>query len=185
MDKGLNIHEFVVPDSYEEFLKVLENYNFTCTIRSDNQRKNLILPFYIITEENNSLFRTIWEISLLNNDKLIVTNGLKYDKLQSYNIVVKFDLNGDFIFEASSKKVPLRTMYKYPEYLLSAYGNIDDRLGDWKVIHEVYGLDRRMLYNDLYKLYELRLFNRYLECTFYPIEVGIYKKDYVIWQIVS
>lgn len=183
MNAHLNIHEFKVPKDYIEFKDVVHSFNNYCTVRCDHATLTKDLPFYVVDREDEALLKEIWDIAQSKEYKVIVANGLKHDKSQKYNLVVKFTREGDFIMEVSKKKVPLRHMYRYPSELLSASGNIDESVGEWKVYNQLYGLDRRVLLDELRELYSIGIVNKWIECTFYPYPVGIYNKHYVFWQI--
>lgn len=180
---GLNVHRFYIPNSYKEYIKLLQDLSF-CTIRTDHETIKENLPFYIVNTQKNDmrLIDNIWDEAQQNNYKLIISDGIKYDSIQEYNLVTKINENGDFIFEASELKIPLRHMYRYP--LLSCYGNIADKISDWDIINNKYGLDKRTIKRDLEILYTYGIYNKWLEVTKYPQGVGIKNEPIVFWQII-
>ena len=125
----------------------------------------------------------IWEESIEKEYKLIISNGIQYDNIQEYNMVVKFNKKGDFLFEASELKIPLRHMYRHP--LLSCSGNLKDEVSQWEIYNARYGINKIYIKNDLLSLYNYQLFNKWLEITKYPIQVGTKNKNIVFWQIID
>jgi hypothetical protein len=96
-------------------------------------------------------------------------------------MVVKIQKNGDFIFEASELKIPLRHMYKHS--LLFCLGNISDNIHQWFIHKQRYGLNKTIIKDDLLTIYNYQLFDKWLEITKYPIGVGIKNNRIVFWQI--
>lgn len=180
---GINVHEFNIPEDYNEYKNIILKFNNLCSIRCDHESITKDLPFFVINKGDESFLNKVWEISKEKSYKLIIANGLKYDKIQNYNIVVRFTEQREFIAEISPEKVPLRYMYRYPENILSISGNIDDSIRDWYIINQVYGLDKRIILDDLKELFDLNIRNKWIECTFYPSPVGLLEKNYVVWQI--
>lgn len=185
---GLNVHNFEVPEDFSQLWFLIKRFK-QCTIRYDHNEITESLPFEVVHENEwedfNKLFERIsllWYDSLRNNFKLIVADGLKYDPIQEYNMTVKFQKNGDFIFEASELKIPQRHMYRHP--LLSCSGNIASTIHEWEIHNNRYGLDKTIIKRDLERLYVYNIFDKWLELTKYPEPVGIYKKDIVFWQVL-
>lgn len=183
VDMGLNVHQFFIPDSYEEYKGLVNQLEF-CTIRTDHKTKTEDLPFYIFNNKKDNIdkLNSIWNDSLQNEYKLIISNGIQYDNIQEYNMVVKLQKNGDFVFEASELKVPLRHMYRYP--LLSCSGNLSDEVSEWKVYNARFGVDKTTIKNDLLSLYTYQIFDKWLEITKYPVQVGIKNNNIIFWQII-
>ena len=188
-DNDINIHQFCIPESYESFLDILKEYEF-CTIRTDHIKKHESLPFYIFNNKKDDIIdfsKKVWYNSVHNGYKLIISNAIKYDEIQEYNMVVKIYRNGDFIFEASELKIPLRHMYRHP--LLSCTGNINDNIHSWNIINQKYGINKIHIYKDLQNLYvkcwNKKLFNNWLEVTKYPIDLGTQKNNIIFWQIIN
>ena len=179
---GLNTHRYFIPNSYAEYRGLLRSLG-VCTVRTDHSNKTKDLPFYVVNIHETEMEQVefIWSDSIKNEYKLIISDGIKYDNIKEYNIVVKFNRNGDFIFDASELKVPLRHMYRYP--LLSASGNIADSVSQWDVIHNKIGVNKLSIKKDLEIMYTYGVYNRWLEATKYPKEVGINKENIVLWQI--
>ncbi len=181
VNMGLNTHRFVIPETYEEFSKVLHEFQ-RCTIRTDHKTKTKNLPFYVYdARKDGDISDTIWAESQQNHYKMIISDGIKYDPIQEYNMVVKMQKNGDFFFEASELKIPLRHMYRYP--LLSCAGNIAEEVSTWIIYNNRYGLDRTSIKQNLEDLYTHQIFDCWLEVTKYPIPVGIKKDKIVFWQL--
>jgi len=180
---GLNVHRFYIPNSYEEYIKLINDLNL-CTIRTDHETKKEDLPFYVVNtfKDNSEYINKIWDVSQQYQYKLIISDGIKYDNIQEYNLVTKIDKNGDFIFEASELKIPLRHMYKYP--LLSCYGNISDEITEWSIINNKYGINKCSIKRDLETLYTYGIYGKWLEITKYPQGVGIKNEPIIFWQIV-
>ena len=182
--QGLNAHAFYVPTSFMAFLCLVYKLG-TCTVRTDSKIHTASLPFYVLNTKTDlgTVYYDIWKEARENKYILIVSDGIKCDSIQEYNMVVKFEKNGDFFFEASDMKVPLRNMYKTPERLLSAYGNISEEVSEWSITNNVYGIDRIDIKRDLENLYAKELHGKWLEITKYPQEVGLLKEDIVFWQV--
>ncbi|HHT97476.1 MAG TPA: hypothetical protein GXZ90_06250 [Clostridiales bacterium] len=180
---GLNVHKFYIPNSYEEYIQLIDQLNF-CTIRTDHEVIKEDLPFYIVDQSENDVnyIKNIWDIAEKNDYKLIISDGIKYDDIQNYNLVTKIEKNGDFIFEASELKIPLRHMYRHP--LLSCYGNVSEEISEWHIINNIYGIDRHSIKRDLETLYTYGIHNRWLEVTKYPQGVGIRNEPIIFWQII-
>jgi hypothetical protein len=183
VNQGLNVHRFYIPETYAEFCNITEKLN-KCTIRTDHAIKTEDLPFYIydVDFEGKMKGLGIWKDSEECDYKLIISDGIKYDPIQEYNMVVKFDKNGDFIFEASELKIPLRHMYRHP--LLSCSGNLTDGVSEWNIINQKYGINKVHIKDDLLELYNYGIFNKWLEVTKYPQPVGMQNKNIVFWQVV-
>ena len=183
VDMGLNVHKFYIPDTYKEYKDLVEQLGF-CTLRTDHKNKTEDLPFYIFDskKDNGDKSSTIWNESLKEEYKLIISNGVKYDSIQEYNMAIKLHKDGEFIFEASELKIPLRHMYRHP--LLSCSGNIADEVSQWKIYRARYGLDKITIKNDMITLYNYQIFDKWLEITKYPIPVGILNSNIIFWQII-
>jgi hypothetical protein len=181
--RGLNTHVFYIPETYWGYLNLVYTLS-CCTVRTDHAVVSEDLPFYIINlaVDSTEYIQNIWDQAVLNEYKLIVSDGIKFDEVKKYNMVIKIEKNGDFIFEASAKKVPLRRMYRYP--LLSCSGNIADEVSEWAVYNSIPGINRIDLKKDIEELYTLQIFGKWLELTKYPLPVGILQKDIVFWQII-
>lgn len=179
---SLNIHNFYIPNSYQEYKDIIKQLEF-CTIRTDHEVITEDLPFYIFDSriDNINKLNQIWNDSQLNNYKLIISDGIKYDNIQDYNMVVKIQKNGDFIFEVSELKIPLRHMYRYS--LLSCTGNIGDNIHQWSIHKQKYGLNKANIKDDLLTIYNYQIFDKWLEITKYPIGIGIKNSRLVFWQI--
>lgn len=156
-----------------------------CTLRTDHKFISEDLPFYVFDnrKDGEEKLNAIWEEAQSKDYKLIIADGIKYDAVQKYNMVAKIQKNGDFIFEASSLKIPLRHMYRHPSSLLSCIGNLSENINLWHAFNNKYGLNRLMINRDLLTLYNFGLFDQWLEVTKYPISVGVNKENLVFWQI--
>jgi len=44
--KGLNVHKFHIPDTYEEYKNLINEFKY-CTIRTDHKTISQDLPFYV------------------------------------------------------------------------------------------------------------------------------------------
>ena len=183
VNKGLNVHKFYIPDTHEEYKNLINEFKF-CTIRTDHRIMSQDLPFYVfdIEKDNEDKLNSIWEESQEKEYKIIISNGIQYDNIQEYNMVVKFNEKGDFLFEASELKIPLRHMYRYP--LLSCSGNLKDEVSQWEVYNARYGINKIYIKNDLLSLYNYQLFNKWLEITKYPIQVGTKNKNIVFCRLL-
>ncbi len=181
-ESGMNHHNYYIPNTYSEFLDIVNQVQH-CTIRTDHANITKDLPFYVYhsDKDNESKLIDIWEIANKSYYKLIISDGIKYDNIQKYNMSVSIKQNGDFIFETSELKIPLRHMYKHP--LLSCEGNIGDEVSSWLVHNARYGINRHEVKRDLESLYDHKLFDRWLEITKYPIPVGVKQEKIVFWQI--
>lgn len=179
---GLNIHRFLIPSTETEFYNVLKDMQH-CTIRTDHEKKTEDLPFYVVNTKETSVdnIKNIWESAQQEKYRLIISDGIKYDSVQKYNLVTKIEKNGDFIFEASDLKIPLRHMYRHP--LLSCHGNISDNIHEWSCESEKFGINKVDIKRDLEELYTYQLYGHWLETTKYPIKVGTKQHNIVFWQI--
>lgn len=179
---GLNVHRFYIPESYDDCCRILNDWQF-CTVRTDHEVFTEDLPFYLVDMRECDVTHVdnIWITAQKKGYKLIISDGIKYDVIQLYNMTVKFERNGDFSFEASELKIPLRHMYRYP--LLSCSGNIAADVSEWIVYNARFGLDRRLLKRDLELLYTYQFYGKWLEVTRYPQGVGIKDEPFVFWQI--
>jgi hypothetical protein len=180
---GLNVHNFYIPNTYEEYKNITHQLKF-CTIRTDHKFITEDLPFYIYDSNKDSEDKliSIWNESQQKEFKLIISNGIQYDNIQEYNMVIKLQKNGDFIFEASELKIPLRHMYRHP--LLSCSGDISDEIPQWDIYNARYGINKINIKNDLLTLYNYQIFDKWLEVTKYPIPVGIKNNNIIFWQII-
>lgn len=188
-DHGINIHRWIVPTDYNEFLTAVQAFG-KCSIRTDHATETKDMPFYVIDSEipesHVNILLNIYNETYVGGYKLIVSDGIKYDSVQEYNMVIKIAKNGDFVFEASPEKVPLRHMYRFP--LLSCNGNVCDKANEWLITNFRRDLNRDDIRRDLGYLYEQcyrhKLFDMWLELTKYPIPVGLQERHIVFWQIV-
>ena len=181
---NLNLHKFYIPDTYEEYRNLVYKFEL-CTIRTDHKFISEDLPFYIFNKQkdNDEYLDLIWDKALGKQYKLIISDGIKYDNIQKYNMVAKIQKNGDFLFEASDLKIPLRHMYRHPASLLSCTGNLSDGIHLWHMFNKRYGIDKLIIRRDLLTLYNCGLFDKWLEVTKYPIPVGVKRENIVFWQI--
>lgn len=180
---GLNVHKFYIPNTYEEYCDLINKFKL-CTIRTDHKFITEDLPFYIYdsNKDNETKLNSIWNEAQKKEFKLIISDGIQYDTIQEYNMVIKLQNNGDFIFEASELKIPLRHMYRHP--LLSCSGNISNEISQWDIYNKRYGIDKINIKKDLLLLYNYQLFDKWLEITKYPIPVGIKNTNIIFWQII-
>jgi hypothetical protein len=186
---GLNIHQFYVPKDVHEFSRIVIDLE-KCSIRTDHATRTKDMPFYTMNIfEVKDFCRAIidiWSESEREGYKLIVSDGIKYDPVQEYNMTIKIAENGDFDFEASPEKVPLRHMYRFP--LLSCSGNVGEETSEWMVRNKRHDLNRVDIRHDIWYLYEqcyrYKLFGHWLELTKYPVPVGVQGERIVFWQIV-
>jgi len=180
---GLNVHKFYIPDTFEEYQNLINKFGL-CTLRTDHKVITEDLPFYVFNQEKDTdeKLNSIWNDSQEKEYKLIISNGIKYDTIQEYNMVVKLQRNGDFLFEASELKIPLRHMYRHP--LLSCSGNLSEDIQLWDVYNARYGINKLTIRNDLLTLYNYQIFDKWLEVTKYPIQVGIKNENIIFWQII-
>lgn len=182
LNRGLNIHKFHIPETYAEYTDILNELEF-CTIRTDHATISKDLPFYIFNsaKDDSSKQNNIWNEAKTNSFKLIISDGVQYDHIQRYNMVVRLQRDGTFMFEASELKVPLRHMYKHP--LLSCSSNIAEEISSWTVYNTRYGISKHEILKDIQRLYTYEIFDKWLEITKYPIAVGIRNERIVFWQI--
>lgn len=183
VDMRLNVHKFYIPESYEEYKDIINRLEF-CTLRTDHKDKTEDLPFYIYDKKKDPIgkLETIWNVAEKESYKLIISDGIKYDAIQEYNMVVNIQQNGKFELEASELKIPLRHMYKHP--LLSCAGAIGDDANHWITHKFRYGINRNIIKDDLEVLYNYGIFNHWLEVTKYPIPVGTQNQNIIFWQII-
>jgi len=181
---NLNLHKFYIPDTYEEYRNLTDKFDL-CTIRTDHKFISEDLPFYIFNKQkdNDEYLDLIWDEAQAKQYKLIISDGIKYDNIQKYNMVAKIQKNGDFIFEVSDLKIPLRHMYRHPSSLLSCTGNLSEAIHLWHMFNKRYGIDKLIIRRDLLTLYNCGLFDKWLEVTKYPIPVGVKRENIVFWQI--
>lgn len=179
VNRGLNVHNFYIPKSKQEYENIVNTLQF-CSIRTDSDKNiNTDLPFYILKNTDTKQMEKIWNTASVNNYKLIISDGIKYDNIQDYNMVLKLQKNGNFLFEVSELKIPLRHMYRYP--LLSCSGNLSEHIQEWTVYNQKYGIDKTNIKKDLIDLYQYQIFDEWLDITKYPIPVGRLKKKIVFW----
>jgi len=181
---NLNVHQFYIPKLYTEYRSLVNKLGL-CTLRTDHASLLEDLPFYIVDAHKDSSEKldAIWANAQDRGYRFIISDGIKYDAIQEYNMVVKFQEDGHFLFEASGLKVPLRHMYRYPTSLLSCTGTLSEGIHLWYMFNVQYGLNRLVIKNDLLTLYNYGLFDKWLEVTKYPIPVGIRNENIVFWQI--
>jgi hypothetical protein len=186
---GLNLHNFFIPESFKEFLNLAFKLRHF-TIRTDAEYISQDLPFFIVNIEEIDMVHShlldIWNKIKDKDCKAILSDGIKHDKVQVYNMCINLQKNGDFILEASHLKIPLRKMYAFPNDLLSCVGNICESPIHWLYENKTYMINRYNLWKDivnLYANYNEILFNNWAEITKYPKNVGIQNKDIVFWQL--
>ena len=179
--QGLNVHEYVVPNSLLELITSVGKWD-TCSIRTDAKYATNDLPFYTIKPDDKvQKLLDIWAEAEANEHKLIVANELRYDPIQICNLTVWFDRSGNFQSEVSAVKVPLRKMHSYPNSLLYCKGSIWEKPKEWEKLNNVGIIDKSLLQDVLFKLYNYKLFNQWLECTVYPEPVGVRGENIVFW----
>jgi len=186
---NLNMQRWCVPETYEEYLRIINDWVFV-TIRTDHETKTYDLPFYIIEQPITlAELKNIWKELKSKNCKLIISDGIKFDKIQEYNMVISIEKDGQFMFEASLLKIPLRHLYKHPQSMLSCQGCIGEDPNHWINYNpSVSGLNKAQIkkdIEDLYCTYQEIIFGKTLEITKYPIPVGTQKKNIVFWQMLG
>lgn len=177
---GLNVFNYWTVTSVHEVTVALQRFG-RLTLRFDSKWDEDSLPFYIL--DTNCTESEIEQILVLADSKdciVIASNGIQFDPFLKYNLVVQFSSNGDFIAEASPEKIPLRKMYNFP--LLSVHSNIHNSLIDWST-NDYYGLDRRDVLDTLWRLYDLQIYRKWIECTVYPFPVGLRNEEIIFWQL--
>lgn len=188
-NQGLNIHNTVISEKVEEILKVAKDYGMF-TIRTDRVTKwekgwegKSEFPFIVQDTPTNNYEQLENKLNQLVSEGFvfIISDGIKYDKIQDYNAVAILKVNGDFRIEASTEKVPLRYMYKRGNIFI-AEGNITDKLRDIQFYGTV-NFDKKAILQDIQYLYTKEIFNKWIEFTRYPIRVGINNEKFVFWQI--
>ena len=82
VNKGLNVHNFYTPNTYEEYKNLINEFKF-CTIRTDHKFISQDLPFYVfnIKKDNEEKLDSIWNESQEKEYKLIISNGIQYDNI--------------------------------------------------------------------------------------------------------
>lgn len=186
---GLNVHEFYVCKNFESLWQSYIALGKECTIRTDKAyaKPGSQLGFFIARYIAPSELKKIADVIKQNGCIAIISNGLKYDDHLRYNIVYKIEENGDFYCEFSRLKVPLRHMYRHPETLNSASGNIDELLKYWNrhvSKQEKYRIDFREIRELLREEYKLGMFGKTVEMSVYNVKCGILNKNKVYWEII-
>ena len=111
-NQGLNIHNTVISEKVEEILKVAKDYGMF-TIRTDRVTKwekgwegKSEFPFIVQDTPTNNYEQLENKLNQLASEGFvfIISDGIKYDKIQDYNAVAILKVNGDFRIEARQKK---------------------------------------------------------------------------------
>lgn len=188
---GLNIHNTVITNNIELAIQTVISYSIF-SVRTDTYDYSNIawgdgqdLPFYFQDEAVSNFqvlkYKELFQRLIEAGFYLIISDGQKYDTVQSYNAVLDIKRNGDFRIEASTKKVPLRMMYKL-DGLFYVQGNIADKIRDmqWFKVQEY---SKHDIVQDIQEIYTYGVYNRELEFTRYPVNVGKNQKRFAFWQI--
>lgn len=175
---GFNIFPFYIPRNLSEFQRMVNSMKMV-TVRFDAKDERVDnLPFYIVKKtDGKERLERIMAQAIATKCILLVSQGIQYDAIQKFNLVAKVNYEGTFIAEASAEKVPLRHMYQFP--LLTMTGNIDDSIRDWNC-SQYYGIDRRIIKDILVRL---PIKDKWVECTYYPVPVGIKNENLIYWQV--
>lgn len=180
---GLNRHNTLISKNPNEILLAAGDMQ-RFTIRTDSREIRSELPFYMqklpLTETGDKKLQDFLEAGLNENFAFIIADGIRHDEIQLYNGVAMLTINGDFSLEMSTAKVPLRKMYNHPTFFLS--GHLTDRLHHLycKGLHQYPKGD---LLKDMMDLYQLGIFNKYVEFTKYPVKLGELNDQYVYWEV--
>ncbi|MGN0485555.1 MAG: hypothetical protein ACI4HI_18605 [Lachnospiraceae bacterium] len=187
---GLNHHlaEAVKDMDKADYLAELFGYQFS--IRTDREYGiTKDLPFFLIDSKQqydsirSRLMRCIEEGMIL-----ILSDGHRYDNALQFNMVLCIDCDGSFLAEYSSRNVPLRHMYRFPDDLAHISGNINERYQDWDISNRIAGgIDLRELESILNQLYlmieKTMLYRRYLELSVYKVPCGTKQEPIAYWEI--
>lgn len=187
---GLNIHNTVFTNDLEVIKRVVQEYNYMCSIRTDKEQGvTKDLPFYLISSKDD--YERVHDKLALNKKEgmvFIVSNGHQYDTSLRYNMVVSFERDGSFDIEYSPINVPLRHMYRYPEEMVYIEGNINETVASWKVNNKEHnkinirdvGKEVASIYMEIYNK---NLWDRNLEVSVYDKKCGELGMEHVYWEV--
>lgn len=186
---GLNRHVMCITRNMEEAL-FFARANPKGSIRTDRIYESAYdLPFYVYEdqEEFEHLIPKLCQ-HIKEGLILILSNGHAYDAELRYNLVCSIDRDYWCRAEWSTKQVPLRHMYRYPERLISLYGHIDGRLSDWEISNRAANtIDLREIFQRLQELFLVvdakDLYGKHLEVSVYNTSCGTRNTDMVFWEI--
>jgi len=185
--RGINVHEYeIFTDKIHERMLLYMSKNCLCTFRADPRVKRDERPFLVyrcgITKEEEIL-EFINECKG-NNYDVVASDGLRFDAIQEYNLVVMLK-DDEIRIEGSGDKVPLRKMYKNTINFFAVIGELSENVRSF----ESYGTTQKRpssaeLERVLNKIYEIKEAEEHtFELTVYPREVGVLNEKIVFWQI--
>jgi len=184
---GLNMHNTVITKDLDYAMATILDWKGIFSLRTDSTFRTEDLPFIFSTEEilskNDERYKAfLQEVEgfLEKGYCLIIADGIKHDPIQSYNAVLNIKPNGDFKIEISTEKIPLRKMYNGNTYYLK--GNITEKIRYLETSgKQCY--DKNLILRDVSELYKHKIFNKDIEFTKYPINLGMKNDEFVFWQI--
>lgn len=183
---GLNVHNYIVAKESSDIVDAYNKLGRVCTIRTDaSTNKEVLLPCYVCNNLSDIEVARIANDIADKNLVAIIADGLRYDKSMRFNMVYKLSKNLDFVCEYSKEPVILHKMYN-PTWLNTVVGNLNEPIRDWgvrKAIFEYGRLDLRELRDILLRELDNKLFDNYVEVTFYIDKVGKLGQDRVYWEI--
>jgi len=186
-ERKINTHEFYLYKTAAELLSYSKiNDKFSIRFDSDSNyhsrpfRKYNIKNFNSL-EERVKFFDDLEKEAKKEKCEMLVSNGYLYDEIQICNFVIKIDRHHDFVLEWSTEETSLREMYNYPTSVLK--GNINDSLKDMEWINKDFNqIDNKNIEEILSWSFNLECYNKNIEGTLYPINIGMYKQKIVCWQ---
>lgn len=179
-EQGVNVHEYKEIRSLEELIHYVELHP-NMSVRFDDEYGTTDLPFYVIDNGNRELLTTIALEAEHGKYTMLVSNGHQYDAGQVCNFVGRVDLTGKFELEYSTKKIPLRHMYR--SGTTSVRGNYGES-STYDYLNQFENpISKKDLELILTYLFKMKIYNRDIEGTLYPYPVGVQKQNIVIWQV--
>lgn len=180
-ERGLNIFPYEVLRTEKE-LTEYRMFHSMFTIRFSREVTCADLPFYIVKSDTSldEVLHIGREAELLNCG-MICSDGIVHDKDMVCNFVFSKTLDGTFLLEWHTGKIPLRHMYKNANTAIIE-GSI---LGDTEDFSHKGRNTRSLGYTDLSYILDFmertNIFNKHVECTLYTVPVGILKERIVVW----
>lgn len=180
MELGINVHEYQEVFKRDELVNYI-NLHPIMSIRFDDDAGTTDLPFFVVDENHPISILEISNLANAYNCSMLCSNGHQYDQDQICNFVGMVLRDGSFELEYSTKKIPLRQMYR------EATTVVTGSFGDYFQYHfmnkEKNILSKKQLEDILVYLFQMDCYQKRIEGTLYPYPVGVYQKTIVIWQV--
>lgn len=190
-NRRINVHDFkeIVVQNENQAIIELGKYaqqHKVFTIRGDSEPLKFCLPFLAIDKDFFYMKSQVQEFIRQCVDtecSMLVSDGKKFDDIQTANVVVVLEGNTIKI-EVSGEKIPLRHMYRHPNNITTYSGDIQQCVRNFKRYGAVPTLSSSELERILNLVFSIKQQNeRHFELTVYPEKVGIYHSEIIFWQI--